>query len=117
MRSLIVIAPARVGDTVLAQSLFKVLTAEAHGCAIEVLAPGRTLTLLVRMPEVRTAIEIPPGRGVRNAGNYHSLAAGLREKHYEQAIVLSNSLESALLPIQARIPWRTGYGGVCGSGY
>lgn len=111
MRSLLVIAPSWVGDMVMAQSLFKVLKSGDPERAIDVLAPGWTLPLLSRMPEVHTAIDMPLGHGELQLGTRRRLAVGLRDTHYEQAIVLPNSLKSALIPFWARIPRRTGYVG------
>ena len=96
---------------VMAQSLFKVLKSDHPERAIDVLAPGWTLPLLTRMPEVRTAIDMPLGHGELRLGTRRHIALGLRDTHYEQAIVLPNSLKSALIPFWARIPRRTGYVG------
>ena len=96
---------------VMAQSLFKVLKSDDPARAIDVLAPGWTLPLLARMPEVRTAIEMPLGHGQLQLGTRRRIAVGLRDTHYAQAIVLPNSLKSALIPFWARIPRRTGYVG------
>ena len=96
---------------VMAQSLFKVLKSGDPERAIDVLAPGWTLPLLSRMPEVHTAIDMPLGHGELQLGTRRRLAVGLRDTHYEQAIVLPNSLKSALIPFWARIPRRTGYVG------
>ena len=111
MRSLLVIAPSWVGDMVMAQSLFKVLKSADPDQAIDVLAPGWTLPLLARMPEVRTAIDMPLGHGELKLGVRRRLAVDLRDSNYTQAIVLPNSLKSALVPFWARIPQRTGYVG------
>ena len=111
MSSILIIAPAWVGDMVMAQSLFKLLKAQYPDRAIDVLAPGWTLPLLERMPEVRVAIDMPLGHGELRLGLRRRLAIGLRGKGYEQAIILPNSLKSALVPFWARIPRRTGYVG------
>lgn len=111
MSAILIIAPAWVGDMVMAQSLFKVLKAQHSGAVIDVLAPGWTLPLLERMPEVRNAIDMPLGHGELKLGTRRRLALGLRSRKYDQAIVLSNSLKSALVPYWARIPKRTGFVG------
>ena len=111
MSSVLIVAPGWVGDMVMAQSLFKVLKAQKPGRAIDVLAPGWTLPLLERMPEVRHAIDMPLGHGELKLRLRRRLGIQLRGKGYEQAIILPNSLKSALLPFWARIPRRTGYVG------
>ncbi len=111
MTSVLIIAPAWVGDMVMAQSLFKVLKAHKPDRAIDVLAPGWTLPLLERMPEVRDAIDMPLGHGELKLRVRRRLGMQLRDRGYAQAIILPNSLKSALLPFWARIPLRTGYVG------
>ena len=111
MSAVLIIAPSWVGDMVMAQSLFKLLKTQDPQRSIDVLAPGWTLSLLERMPEVRTAINIPLGHGELKLGVRRRLGISLRDGNYAQAIVLPNSLKSALLPFWARIPRRTGYVG------
>lgn len=111
MSSILVVGPSWVGDMVMAQSLFKVLKQVHTDCNIDVLAPAWSKALLDRMPEVRAAIEMPLGHGQLQLGLRYRIGKSLREKHYDQAIVLPNSLKSALIPFWARIPRRTGYVG------
>ena len=111
MSAVLIIAPSWVGDMVMAQSLFKVLKAQDAERAIDVLAPGWTRALLQRMPEVREAIDMPLGHGEVKLLTRHRLGVALRARHYQQAIVLPNSLKSALVPFWARIPLRSGYVG------
>lgn len=96
---------------VMAQSLFRVLKAGDPGRPIDVLAPGWTQPLLERMPEVRTAIDMPLGHGELKLGQRRRLGAGLRDQGYSWAIVLPNSFKSALVPFWAHIPQRTGFVG------
>lgn len=110
VQALLVIGPSWVGDMVMAQSLFRVLKDQQPDRAIDVLAPAWTRPLLERMPEVRKSIDMPVGHGQLRLGKRIQLARGLRG-HYRQAIVLPNSLKSALIPWLARIPKRTGWRG------
>ena len=111
MGAVLIVAPSWVGDMVMAQSLFKVLRAQNAERAIDVLAPGWTLALLQRMPEVRAAIDMPLGHGQLQLLTRRRLGISLRAACYEQAILLPNSFKSALVPYWARIPRRTGYVG------
>ena len=111
MAAVLIIAPSWVGDMVMAQSLFKVLKAQDEERAIDVLAPGWTRALLERMPEVRQAIDMPLGHGEVKLLTRRRLGIALRAGHYQQVIVLPNSLKSALVPFWARIPLRSGYVG------
>jgi heptosyltransferase-2 len=111
MSAVLIVAPSWVGDMVMAQSLFRQLKAQDPQRSIDVLAPGWTLPLLERMPEVRAAINMPLGHGELRLGERRRLGLSLRDGNYAQAIVLPNSLKSALVPFWARIPRRTGYVG------
>ena len=93
---------------VLAQSLLKTLVAKA-GTVIDVLAPAWSHPLLARMPEVREAIEAPFARGRLQLGRRYRVGKELRNRGYDQCIVLPNSWKSALVPYWSRIPRRTGY--------
>lgn len=106
---LLIAGPAWVGDMVMAQSLFMQLREQRPDAAIDVLAPGWSLPILARMPEVRAGIELPFGHGEFSFFARRALGRSLRECGYAQAIVLPNSWKSALVPFFAGIPRRTGY--------
>ncbi len=109
--SCLIVGPAWVGDMVMAQTLFMLLRQQRPNLAIDVLAPGWSLPLLARMPEVRRAIAMPLGHGKLELGVRYRLGRELRTQRYDQAILLPNSLKSALVPWFARIPRRTGWRG------
>src|SRR5687767_10424202 len=109
MRSILVVGPSWIGDTVLAQPLLKLLHARHPGLALDVLAPRWTFPLLERMPEVRRAILSPFEHGDFRLGERRRLGRDLAPESYDQAIVLPNTFKSALVPLFARIPLRTGY--------
>jgi heptosyltransferase-2 len=109
VRRILVVGPSWIGDTVLAQPLLKLLRARHSDPAIDVLAPPWTLPLLQRMPEVRRTIPNPFGHGELKISARRRLGMDLRAEGYEQAIVLPNSFKSALVPLFAGIPLRTGY--------
>jgi heptosyltransferase-2 len=96
---------------VMAQSLFKILRRHTPGTRIEVLAPGWSLPLLQRMPEVDGIHEMPLGHGSLSLGVRWRLGRSLREMGFSRAILLPNSLKSALVPWFAGIPRRTGWVG------
>jgi heptosyltransferase II len=108
---ILVVGPAWVGDTVLAQPLFKRLH-EKHGdLKLDVLAPAWTLPLLKRMPEVSEGLASPFGHGELQLSRRWRLARSLKARGYDQAIVLPNSFKSALIPRFAGIGLRTGFVG------
>ncbi|HSW93896.1 MAG TPA: lipopolysaccharide heptosyltransferase II [Gammaproteobacteria bacterium] len=107
----LVIGPAWVGDMVMAQSLFKLLKQQQPERSIDVLAPAFGLPLLLRMPEVAESLVMPIGHGKLALPERYRMGKALREKQYQQAIVLPNSFKSALIPFWADIPVRTGWSG------
>ena len=94
---------------VLAQSLFKLLKQQHPDSRLDVLAPAWTHPLLARMPEVNEAIEAPFAHGRLDLGVRRRIGRTLRERHYDRAIVLPNSLKSAIVPFVARARVRTGF--------
>src|SRR5690349_10103798 len=108
---ILIVGPAWVGDMVMAQTLFKLLRAQRPQAAIDVLAPGWSLPLLARMPEVRRGIEMPLGHGRLDLATRYRLGRRLAATRYDQAILLPNSFKSALVPTFAGIPRRTGWRG------
>lgn len=108
---ILIVAPSWVGDMVMAQPLFMRLHQLHPGLLLDVLAPAWTLPLLARMAEVHEAIANPFGHGEFNLAARYRLGKALRQRQYDQAIVLPNSWKSALVPFFAGIAKRTGYRG------
>jgi heptosyltransferase-2 len=106
---ILVIGPSWVGDMVLAQSLFKTLKAQQPNCMIDVAAPAWTLPLLERMPEVSGKIALPFKHGELQFWQRIKLGRSLKSNCYNQAIILTNSLKSAILPWAAGIKIRTSF--------
>lgn len=106
---ILVLGPAWVGDMVLAQSLFKTLKANRPDCIIDVAAPAWTLPLLERMPEVSGKIALPFKHGELAFWQRIQFGKSLRNAGYSQAIILTNSFKSALLPWAAGIAKRTSF--------
>ena len=106
---ILVIGPSWVGYMVMAQSLFITLKQQYPHTQIDVLAPGWSLALLERMPEVRQGIAMPLGHGQFNLTARYQLGRQLAAQQYDLAIVLPNSWKSALIPWFAGVPQRRGY--------
>ena len=109
MAKILVIAPSWVGDAVLAQPLFRRLHERHTGLTLDVLAPPWTHALFARMPEINTTLTSPFAHSELALARRYRLARELAKQHYDQAIVLPNSLKSTLIPFLARIPLRTGF--------
>ena len=110
-KQILIVGPSWVGDMVMAQSLFIALKQQHPNCLIDVLAPAWSLPILERMPEVRCGIVMPVGHGALQWSTRVGVAKQLKPTGYDQAIVLPNSLKSALIPLLAEIPKRTGWRG------
>jgi len=106
---ILIVAPSWVGDAVLTQPLLARLKQHDPHAVIDILAPAWTLPAFGRMPEVADTLANPFGHGVLKLSARRTLALQLRERQYVQAIILPNSLKSALIPLLAGIPQRTGY--------
>jgi heptosyltransferase-2 len=111
VKQILVVGPSWVGDMVMSQALFMALRESNPEVVIDVLAPAWSLPILERMPEVRKGIVMPVGHGQLGIRVRRELAKTLRGEQYEQAILIPNSLKSALVPFFARIPKRTGWRG------
>lgn len=108
---ILVIGPSWVGDMMMSQSLYRTIKALHPHAQIDVMAPQWCRPLLAKMPEVNQAIPMPLGHGSLEIGERRRLGISLRENRYDQAIVLPNSLKSALVPFFANIAKRTGWRG------
>ncbi len=105
----LIIAPAWIGDMVMAQALIRFLKQRDPQANIDVVAPISTYPLLKLMPEVDGKIEVDLPHGQLNLIKRWHIAKQLRKKYYTHAIVLPNSFKSALIPWLAKIPQRRGW--------
>jgi heptosyltransferase-2 len=110
IKKILVVGPSWVGDMVMAQSLFIAFKVQNPDVVIDVLAPSWSAPLLARMPEVNKAIEMPLGHGRLGLSDRWKMGRALVGL-YDQAILLPNSLKSAIVPWAAKIPVRTGWKG------
>ena len=109
MPRILIVAPNWIGDTVLAQPLFARLHRKLPGVALDALAPAWTAPVLSRMPEIAEVVESPFRHGDFKLAERRRLGQELRARGYDNAIVLPNTLKSALVPFFAGIPIRVGF--------
>lgn len=102
----LIVAPAWIGDMLMAQPLLQLLHEQQQ--QIDILAPSSTLAIAERMPQIHTSILMPLKHGELNLKQRYQLGKSLRNQ-YTQAIVLANTLKSALIPWWAKIPKRVGW--------
>jgi heptosyltransferase II len=105
----LVVAPSWVGDAVLSQPLLARLKARDPEGRIDVLGPPWALPVYARMPQAATLHALPFGHGDLRIAERRRFAKSLPP--YDRAVVLPNSLKSALVPWFAAIPQRTGWRG------
>ncbi|MCG9750485.1 lipopolysaccharide heptosyltransferase II [Vibrio brasiliensis] len=108
---ILIIGPSWVGDMVMSQSLYISLKNQHPQAEIDVLAPAWCKPILERMPQVSRAIEMPIGHGKFDFFARRKIGKDLQKNHYTHAFVLPNSAKSALIPLFADIPNRTGWKG------
>jgi heptosyltransferase II len=109
MYKILIIGPSWVGDTMLMQPMLMRLKQRHPDSEIDVFSPPWTAALLRAFPEVHDVVINPFPHGALELKSRYQLGKRLRDARYDQAIVLPNSLKSALVPYFARIPLRTGY--------
>jgi len=95
----------------MAQPLLARLRGKLPGARIEVLAPPWVAPVARRMAEVDEVIEADLRHGALQLGERWRLGRRLKERGYDQAIVLQNTWKAALAPFFAGIPVRSGYVG------
>lgn len=110
-KRVLVVAPAWVGDMVMAEPVFSRL--KALGAAhVAVLAPSWTRALTTRMPTVDSEIAADFAHGELALKSRYVLAKSIRDT-FDIAVILPRSLKSALIPFFAGIKTRIGYVGEC----
>lgn len=108
-KKILIISPAWIGDVVIAQSLLKYIKHQNSETIIDVLAPAWSHELYSVMPEINEIFTMPFGHSQFQLKKRWQFGKGLRNKKYQQAIILPNSWKSAFIPFAAYIPIRTGW--------
>jgi heptosyltransferase-2 len=107
----LIVAPAWIGDTVMAQPLFMRLHRNIPNLRLDALAPPWVAPVLSRMPEIGEIIDSPFAHGELSLGARFRLGRRLARRNYRRAYILPNSAKSALSPFFAGIPERIGFTG------
>ncbi len=108
---ILIVGPSWVGDSVISQSLFKIIFRKHKEICIDVLAPEWTIDIYQRMKEVNHAYKNPFNHGEIKIRDRIAFGNSIKVEKYDQALVLPNSLKSSLIPFFAKIPVRTGWRG------
>ena len=107
----LIVAPAWVGDMVMAHTLVQVLQHRHGTIEIHMAAPPATASLAKRMPGIQQVHEVDFAHGELGLGKRRAVGRSLIAQNYTAAYVLPNSWKSALLPFFANIPQRIGWSG------
>jgi len=108
---ILIIGPSWIGDMVMSQSLYITLKELDPTCSIDVIAPAWCKTILQRMPEINKVHDMPLGHGDFAFFTRLKMGRSLIKEQYDHAYILTNSAKSALIPLFAKIPKRTGWKG------
>ncbi len=106
---ILVVSPNWIGDAIMAQPLLQRLKQRWQDVEIDVLAPAWAAPVWQAMKEVHTVIPTPFKHGKLQLGERWKMAKMLKQKGYDQAYVLPNTIKYALIPWMAGIPERIGY--------
>ena len=98
-----------IGDFVRCHSAVKLLNEQYPGRPVDLLSSSLCAPLVDCMPGARKAVVFDLPRRSLPLGLYRALARRLREENYAQAIIMPRTWKSALAPVLAGIPKRTGF--------
>ena len=102
MQKILIIPQNWLGDIVMSQTLLKRVKSENPDSVIDILINSSFKSLVERMPEINKAIILDCGH--KELGFFKRLNLAKKIKgDYDQSIVLSRSLKSALIPYLAKI--------------
>jgi heptosyltransferase-2 len=110
-KTILVIAPAWVGDVVMSGALLRELKKCYPDAHIDVLANIYLKPVLQRMPEVRNVLISNFKHGELSLLKRYEVAKRLRGNSYTDVYILPNSLKSSLIPFWSNIPHRVGWVG------
>jgi heptosyltransferase-2 len=107
IQRILIIPQNWLGDIVMSQTLLKRVKSENPTALIDILVNSTFKNLVERMPEINKAIILDCGH--KELGFFKRLNLAKKIKgNYDQSIVLSRSIKSALVPYLAKVPIRTG---------
>ena len=107
MQKILIVPQNWLGDIVMSQTLLKRVKSENPNAIIDILVSSSFKSLVERMPEINKAIILDCRH--KELGFFKRLNLAKKIKgDYDQSIVLSRSIKSALIPYLAKIPIRTG---------
>ncbi|NDY41631.1 lipopolysaccharide heptosyltransferase II [Dissulfurirhabdus thermomarina] len=98
-----------IGDAVMSTPALEALRGRFPGSPVTVLGRPWVLPVFSAHPSVTGVLPLDVRGGARGVVDRFRAAAALRDRAFDLAVILPNSLDSALVPWLARIPERVGY--------
>lgn len=108
---LLIIAPNWIGDAIMAHPLIQLLRQQQPDALIDVLAAPVVAPVCRAMAEVNEVMVTPFRHGALQLRQRWQFARQLKQRQYQAAYVLPNTIKYALIPWLAGIPLRVGYKG------
>ena len=116
MQRLVILAPNWLGDAVMALPAIADVRRASPGATITVAARPAIAPLFQLVPEVNDIIVLPRAVAIGDVASWRLLGAELVDRHFDTALLLPNSVHSALVALRAGIPERWGYRAGCRGG-
>ena len=107
---LLIVGPSWLGDAVMMGALVSRLKAVRPDRRITVLTPAHLQDVVRRLPGVDATLTNPFAHGALKLGARRAFGRALKGR-FDEAIVLPHSWKSALVPLFAGVPHRTGFVG------
>lgn len=109
LRRILVRATNWIGDAVMSLPALRAIRTRYPNAEITILALDWVAGLYDREGIADYILPYPARRGARDLTAKRQLAASLRKRHFDAAILLQNAFEAAFVAWLARIPIRAGY--------
>ena len=109
MKRLVILAPNWLGDAVMALPAIADVRREAPGAEISIAARAPIAALFHLVPGVRETIVLARPASIGRVASWTSIGAELSGRGFDAALLLPNSIHSALIAYRAGIPERWGY--------
>jgi heptosyltransferase-2 len=109
MKHLVILAPNWLGDAVMALPAIADVRRAAPRATITVAARPPVAPLFALVPEVTDTIVLERRASIGDVGSWRAIGAELAHRNFDTALLLPNSIHSALVASRAGIPERWGY--------
>jgi len=109
MKHLVILAPNWLGDAVMALPAIADIRRAAPDACIAVAARPAVAPLFALVPDVNETIVLERPASFGDAGSWRAMGAEVAHRGFEAALLLPNSIHSALVASRAGIPERWGY--------